>query len=36
LIAEYFDDPLGCRYLHAQELLPYDCIEFVHETFAEN
>jgi hypothetical protein len=36
LIAEHCDDPLGCRYLHTQELLPDDCIEFVHEFSAEN
>jgi hypothetical protein len=36
LIAEYGDNPLGCRYLHAQELLPYDYVKFVHETSAEN
>jgi hypothetical protein len=36
LIAKNCDNPLGCSYLHAQELLPYDCIKFVHEASAEN
>jgi hypothetical protein len=36
LIAEYSDNSFGCWYLHAQELLSYDYVEFVHETFAEN
>jgi hypothetical protein len=36
LIVEYCDNPLGCRYLHTQELLPYDYVEFVHEASAEN
>jgi hypothetical protein len=36
LIAEHCDNPFGRWYLHTQELLSYDCIELVHETFAEN
>jgi hypothetical protein len=36
LITKHSDNPFGCWYLHAQELLSYDCIEFVHETSAEN
>jgi hypothetical protein len=36
LIAKHSDNPFGCWYLHTQELLSYGCIEFVHETSAEN
>jgi hypothetical protein len=36
LIAEYCDNSFWSWHLHAQEALPYDCIEFVHETSAEN
>jgi hypothetical protein len=36
LIAKHSDNPFGCWYLHAQELLSYDCIEFVHETSTKN
>jgi hypothetical protein len=30
-IAEHGDDSFGHWYLHAQELLPYDSVKFVHE-----
>jgi hypothetical protein len=36
LIAKHGDDSFGRWYLHAQELLPYDSVEFVHESSAEN
>jgi hypothetical protein len=36
LIAKHSDNPFGCWYPYTQELLSYDCIEFVHETSAEN
>jgi hypothetical protein len=36
LIDEYGDNSFGHWYLHAQELLSYDCVEFVHEASAEN
>jgi hypothetical protein len=31
LIAKYSDNSFGRWYLHAQELLSYDCVEFVCE-----
>jgi hypothetical protein len=36
LITKHYDNAFGRWYLHTQELLSYDCIEFVHETSAEN
>jgi hypothetical protein len=36
LITEHGDNSFGCWYLHAQELLSYDGVEFVHESSAEN
>jgi hypothetical protein len=36
LIAKHSDDSFGRWYLHAQELLSYDSVEFVHESSANN
>jgi hypothetical protein len=36
LIAEHSNNSLWCWHLHTQELLPYDSIELVHESSAEN
>jgi hypothetical protein len=36
LITKHCDNPFGCWYLHTQELLSYNCIEFVPETSAKN
>jgi hypothetical protein len=36
LIAKHSDDSFGYWYLHAQELLSYDSVGFVHESSAEN
>jgi hypothetical protein len=36
LIAEHGDNSFGYWYLHAQKLLSYDNVEFVHESSAEN
>jgi hypothetical protein len=36
LVTEYGDNSFGRWYLHAQKLLSYDCVEFVHEASAEN
>jgi hypothetical protein len=36
LITEHGDDSFRCWYLHAQELLPYDSVKFVHESSVKN
>jgi hypothetical protein len=36
LITKHGDDSFGRWYLHAHKLLPYESVEFVHESFAEN